>query len=50
VQAKKPTLSSAVKQFWDDVTGEEVFMEAKGKKESGRRLDGVTWDELPQAA
>lgn len=50
VQAKKATLSSAVKQFWDNVTGEEVFMEAKGKKESGRRLDGVTWDELPQAA
>src|SRR6202142_157626 len=25
VQAKKVTLSSAVKQFWDNVTGEEVF-------------------------
>ncbi len=49
VQAQKARLSSIVKQFWDNVAGEEVFMQAKGKKESGRRLDGVTWDELPQA-
>jgi protein gp37 len=49
VKAKKIT-SSAVKSFWDDVIGREVFMEAKGKKEAGRHLDGITWDELPQAA
>ena len=49
VQPQKLKLSSLVKQFWDDVTGEEIFMEAKGKKQAGRRLDGVTWDELPQA-
>jgi len=42
--------SSTVKEFWDDVAGEQIVMEAKGKKVSGRRLDGITWDELPTAA
>jgi protein gp37 len=32
------------------VSGQEILMEAKGKKEAGRRLDGMTWDELPKAA
>ena len=38
------------RKFWDEVMGQEVFMEPKGKKIAGRRLDGVTWDELPVAA
>jgi protein gp37 len=42
--------STTVKKFWDDVAGEEILMEAKGKKEAGRSLDGITWDELPKAA
>jgi len=39
--------SRAVKEFWDDVIGQQVLMEAKGKKDAGRWLDGKTWDELP---
>jgi len=42
--------SATVRKFWDEVSGEEILMEAKGKKEAGRRLDGITWDELPKAA
>jgi protein gp37 len=30
--------------------GIEIFMEAKGKKTAGRRLEGATWDELPMTA
>jgi protein gp37 len=41
----KPT----IRKFWDEVIGVEIFMEAKGKKIAGRRLDGTTWDELPVA-
>ena len=41
---------STVRKFWDDVMGMEIFMEAKGKKIAGRRLDGATWDELPAIA
>jgi protein gp37 len=41
---------STVRKFWDEVLGMEIFMEAKGKKVSGRRLDGTTWDELPATA
>jgi protein gp37 len=37
----------AVQKFWDDVTEEEIFMEPKGKKEAGRKLDGRTYDEFP---
>jgi protein gp37 len=33
--------------FWDDVMGIRIFMEPKGKKIAGRRLDGMTWDQLP---
>lgn len=47
---RQASSTATVKQFWDDVTGQEVLMEAKGKKEAGRRLDGETWDELPKAA
>ena len=36
-----------VRKFWDNVTGMEFFMAAKGKKVAGRRLDGMTWDQLP---
>lgn len=36
-----------VRQFWDDVEGKEIFMEAKGKKVAGRRLDGAIWDGIP---
>jgi protein gp37 len=39
--------NSFVHKFWDEVTGAEIFMAAKGKKIAGRRLDGMTWDELP---
>ena len=41
---------SSVQKFWDDVIGSDIFMEAKGKKVAGRRLDGITWDELPASA
>ena len=34
----------------DEVLGAEIFMEPKGKKVAGRRLDGITWDELPSTA
>jgi len=39
-----------VQAFWDEVMGIEVFMEAKGKRIAGRRLDGATWDQLPLTA
>ncbi len=39
--------NSLVHKFWDEVIGAEIFMAAKGKKIAGRRLDGMTWDELP---
>jgi protein gp37 len=48
VQSKKITPSAV--DFWDDVMGQKVFMEPKGKKEAGRRLDGKMWDDLPMAA
>jgi protein gp37 len=38
------------RKFWDEVAGAEVFMQAKGKKIAGRRLDGMTWDQLPITA
>lgn len=41
---------STVHKFWDEVMGMNIFMEAKGKKIAGRRLDGTTWDELPATA
>lgn len=41
---------SPAKVFWDEVMGAEIFMEPRGKKISGRRLDGATWDEFPAAA
>ena len=37
-------------KFWDNVMGIDIFMEPRGKKISGRRLDGVTWDQLPITA
>lgn len=42
--------TSRVRRFWDDVMGAEIFMEPKGKKIAGRRLDGATWNQLPIAA
>lgn len=42
--------NSFARKFWDDVTGAEIFMAAKGKKIAGRRLDGMTWDQLPAAS
>ena len=36
-----------IRKFWDEVMGVNIFMEAKGKKVAGRRLDGTTWDQLP---
>jgi protein gp37 len=41
---------SPAREFWDEVTGINIFMEPKGKKIAGRRLDGATWDELPATA
>jgi protein gp37 len=41
------TEKSGIRAFWDDVMGIEIFMEPKGKKIAGRRLDGITWDQLP---
>jgi protein gp37 len=38
---------SPIWRFWDEVMNSEIFMEPKGKKIAGRRLDGATWDELP---
>jgi protein gp37 len=40
----------SIKAFWDAVSGEEILMEARGKKDAGRDLDGRTWDELPTLA
>jgi hypothetical protein len=37
-----------VRKFWDEVAGTEIYMEPKGKKEAGRRLDGRTYDEFPR--
>jgi protein gp37 len=34
-------------KFWDEVSGKDIFMEPKGKKIAGRRLDGATWDGIP---
>ena len=42
--------NSTVLKFWDDVLRTNIYMEAKGKKIAGRRLDGTTWDELPVTA
>lgn len=42
--------NTIVRKFWDEVTGADVFMQAKGKKIAGRRLDGMTWDQLPATA
>jgi protein gp37 len=42
--------SRNVAKFWDDVEGMDILMEAKGKKDAGRFLDGVTWDQVPVAA
>lgn len=39
-----------IRKFWDEVLGVDIFMEAKGKKSAGRRLDGATWDQLPATA
>jgi len=41
------TETKGIRKFWDDVMGFDIFMEAKGKKIAGRRLDGMTWDQLP---
>lgn len=41
------TENKGIHAFWDDVMGIEIFMEPKGKKIAGRRLDGLTWDQLP---
>lgn len=41
---------SSAKKFWDEVSNEEITMEPVGKHEAGRRLDGVTWDGLPETA
>ncbi len=48
VQAAEMGNSKAAQRFWDEVLGREVFMEAKGKREAGRHLDGKTWDEVPE--
>ncbi|HWC59151.1 MAG TPA: phage Gp37/Gp68 family protein [Verrucomicrobiae bacterium] len=48
--SEKRTDKSRIRKFWDEVTGMEIFMEPKGKKISGRRLDGTTWDQLPSTA
>ncbi len=45
--SKEPTLKRGVETFWDSVESRNVFMEAVGKKISGRALDGATWDGLP---
>ncbi len=50
VAGRRNRNTQTVLSFWDDVAGEEVYMEAKGKKQAGRRLDGTTWDEIPKAA
>jgi len=42
--------NTTVRTFWDEVIGVEIFMEPKGKKIAGRRLDGITWDQLPLTA
>jgi len=44
------TENKGIRAFWDDVMGIEIFMEPKGKKIAGRRLDGITWDQLPVTA
>jgi protein gp37 len=41
-------LKSSVREFWDDVSGLIILMEPKGKKTAGRRLDGATWNQVPQ--
>ena len=49
--AKAPSDSkSKVQKFWDNVAGVDIFMAPQGKKVAGRRLDGATWNELPQTA
>jgi protein gp37 len=48
--AAPKTEKSPVRRFWDEVMGVEIFMEPKGKKIAGRRLDGATWDEVPVGA
>jgi protein gp37 len=48
--ATPPERKSSVRTFWDEVMGVNIFMEPKGKKIAGRRLDGATWDELPATA
>jgi len=49
VAAPKKEKSTA-RKFWDEVKGVDIFMEPQGKKIAGRRLDGITWDELPATA
>jgi protein gp37 len=48
--AAPPSERSPVRRFWDEVVGAEIYMEPKGKKIAGRRLDGTTWNELPASA
>jgi protein gp37 len=49
-QRPAATSTSAVRRFWDEVSNEEIAMEAKGKHDAGRDLDGVTWNEVPVTA
>lgn len=44
------TTAEGVSEFWDEIEGRKVAMQAKGKKANGRYLDGETWDQLPVAA
>lgn len=43
------TTAKRVRSFWDEL-GTTILMEPKGKKVSGRWLDGTTWDQLPTTA
>jgi protein gp37 len=42
--------TAGVAEFWDEIEGRKVTMQANGKKANGRSLDGKTWDQLPVAA
>jgi protein gp37 len=44
----KAIRKSGVREFWDEVSGLNIFMEPKGKKIAGRYLDGATWDQIPK--
>lgn len=48
--ASVPKAARNVEKFWDGVEREHILMEPRGKKEAGRFLDGVTWDQLPETA